>query len=37
MNIRQLPDLSPTQVVEVQDALLANADTLLTPALAYGS
>lgn len=31
---RKLPDLSPDQVVAVQDALLANADRLLTSALA---
>lgn len=34
MATRELPDLSPTQVVELVDALLANADTLLTSALA---
>ena len=33
MDIRELPDLTPTQVVELVDALLANADTLLTTAL----
>ena len=32
--IRRLPDLSPNQVVEVQNALLATADRLLTAALA---
>lgn len=32
--IRRLPDLTPSQVVAVQDALLANADELLTSALA---
>ncbi len=31
---RGLPDLSPAQVVAVQDSLLANADRLLTSALA---
>lgn len=31
---RKLPDLSPAQVVAVQDALLANADRLLTSAFA---
>ncbi|SNS69836.1 abortive infection protein, AbiV family [Geodermatophilus pulveris] len=30
----KLPDLSPAQVVRLQDALLANADALLTSALA---
>lgn len=34
MPVRVLPDLSPEQVVRLQDALLANADTLLTSALA---
>lgn len=34
MPVRKLPDLAPTQVVELQDALLANADRLLTSALA---
>lgn len=34
MPVRKLPSLSPTQVVELQDALLANADRLLTSALA---
>ncbi len=34
MDTRQLPDLSPTQVVELKDALLSNADSLLTSALA---
>ncbi|PKH42158.1 AbiV family abortive infection protein [Nocardioides alpinus] len=33
MDIRELPDLTPVQVVELVDALLANADTLLTTAL----
>ena len=32
--IRQLPDLTGPQVVELQDALLSNADRLLTAALA---
>lgn len=32
--MRQLPDLTGTQVVELQDALLSNADRLLTAALA---
>lgn len=32
--MRRLPDLSPEQVVRLQDALLANADTLLTSAIA---
>lgn len=32
--MRRLPDLTPEQVVRLQDALLANADTLLTSALA---
>ncbi len=32
--VRKLPDLSPDQVSELQDALLANADALLTSALA---
>lgn len=31
---RKLPDLSPQQVITLQDALLANADKLLTAALA---
>lgn len=31
---RQLPDLAPRQVIELQDALLANADKLLEAALA---
>jgi AbiV family abortive infection protein len=31
--VRQLPDLSGPQVVELQDALLSNADRLLTAAL----
>ena len=34
MTARTLPNLSRAQVVELQDALLANADTLLTSALA---
>lgn len=34
MAARRLPDLTPEQVVRLQDALLANADTLLTSALA---
>jgi AbiV family abortive infection protein len=34
MFVRKLPDLKPAQVVELQDALLANADRLLTSALA---
>ncbi len=34
MAIRKLPDLTPEGVVQLQDALLANADTLLTSALA---
>jgi AbiV len=34
MSIRELPDLAPAQVVELQDALLANADRLLNSALA---
>jgi AbiV family abortive infection protein len=34
MAVRELPDLSPQQVVRLQDALLANADSLLTSALA---
>ncbi|WP_205304850.1 AbiV family abortive infection protein [Nocardioides sp. 616] len=34
MPVRKLPDLSPDQVSELQDALLANADALLTSALA---
>ncbi|MFI5489197.1 AbiV family abortive infection protein [Micromonospora echinaurantiaca] len=34
MPVRKLPNLSPTQVVDLQDALLANADRLLTSALA---
>lgn len=33
MDIRKLPDLTPAQVVALMDALLANADTLLTTAL----
>lgn len=33
MDIRELPDLTPNQVVELMDALLANADTLLATAL----
>jgi AbiV family abortive infection protein len=32
--LANLPDLSPEQVVRLQDALLANADSLLTSALA---
>ncbi len=32
--MRKLPDLTPDQVVGLQDALLANADALLTSALA---
>lgn len=32
--MRKLPDLTPDQVVRLQDALLANADALLTSALA---
>lgn len=32
--MRRLPDLTPDQVVRLQDALLANADALLTSALA---
>jgi AbiV family abortive infection protein len=32
--VRQLPDLTGPQVVELQDALLFNADRLLTAALA---
>ncbi|MGN9779738.1 AbiV family abortive infection protein [Micromonospora sp. H33] len=32
--IRRLPDLTPEQVVKLQDALLANANTLLESALA---
>jgi AbiV family abortive infection protein len=34
MSIRELPDRAPAQVVELQDALLANADRLLNSALA---
>lgn len=34
MMTRRLPDLSPHQVIRLQDALLANADTLLNSALA---
>lgn len=34
MAVRRLPDLTPEQVVRLQDALLANADTLLASALA---
>lgn len=34
MAMRRLPDLTPEQVVRMQDALLANANTLLTSALA---
>ena len=34
MPIRRLPDLTPEQVVKLQDALLANANTLLESALA---
>jgi AbiV family abortive infection protein len=34
MAVRRLPDLTPTQVVQLQDALLSNADALLTSALA---
>nr|WP_154921168.1 AbiV family abortive infection protein [Microbacterium testaceum] len=34
MAVRRLPDLTPLQVVRLQDALLANANTLLTSALA---
>lgn len=33
MTIRSLPPLSPSQVVQLQDALLANADRLLVSAL----
>lgn len=33
MTVKTLPDLSPNQVVKLQDALLANADALLTSAL----
>jgi AbiV family abortive infection protein len=33
MTMRRLPNLSPEQVVRLQDALLANADRLLTSAL----
>ncbi|HEY5183060.1 MAG TPA: AbiV family abortive infection protein [Dermatophilaceae bacterium] len=33
MPIRKLPDLSPEQVVKLQDALLSNADALLVSAL----
>lgn len=34
MPARKLPDLTPERVVQLQDALLENADTLLTSALA---
>jgi len=34
MAVRRLPDLTPEQVVRLQDALLTNADALLTAALA---
>lgn len=34
MEVRKLPDLAPEGVVKLQDALLANADTLLSSALA---
>lgn len=34
MAVRKLPDLTPERVVQLQDALLANADALLTSALA---
>jgi AbiV family abortive infection protein len=34
MAVRRLPDLTPEQVVRLQDALLANADALLTASLA---
>lgn len=34
MAVRRLPDLTPAQVLRLQDALLANADALLTSALA---
>jgi AbiV family abortive infection protein len=34
MALRKLPDLMPDQVVQLQNALLANADALLTSALA---
>ncbi|WP_100447070.1 AbiV family abortive infection protein [Glycomyces xiaoerkulensis] len=34
MAIRKLPDLTPEQVVQLQDALLENANALLTSALA---
>ncbi|GGR41796.1 AbiV family abortive infection protein [Nocardioides luteus] len=34
MALRKLPDLTPERVVQLQDALLANADALLTSALA---
>ena len=34
VTIRRLPNLSPEQVIRLQDALLANADTLLTSAIA---
>lgn len=33
MTNKSLPELSPSQVVRLQDALLANADALLTSAL----
>jgi len=34
VEVRKLPNLLPAQVMELQDALLANADRLLTSALA---
>lgn len=34
MAVRKLPNLTPERVVQLQDALLANADALLTSALA---
>ncbi len=34
MAVPKLPDLTPERVVQLQDALLANADTLLTSAMA---
>lgn len=34
MAVRKFPDLAPERVVQLQDALLANADALLTSALA---
>ncbi|GGJ53948.1 AbiV family abortive infection protein [Glutamicibacter ardleyensis] len=34
MTIRRLPDLTPEQVAQLQDALLENADTLLNSAIA---